>query len=460
MLRHIRTACNSTTTTVSPSCSKCNKVFSRNYHLQRHETTCVVSPLLPKRAKREDATPSHPFISEDPIGPPERFPFPDALSTDLLEVFHNNWSSIRTRVSRGPLQTRVNYRLTSLDTTDLHPPLYRMFQEQTNAFKINLSYGFVLKNKNTGQYKYYHSSSNCCGRYFDEPRLITNRGDFDEFLERIKQNDILQWALSQRPDSAWVCELVTNVTFFINKIINHPIGCVAMTPLPTYIKKNKSIIGVEREAKYGKRYKDNLCPFRCLALHRGGDVRHLESAVTKLYESYNQDHVPIERFVGITLEDLYRIETTFQTNVCVYKLVESDDDDDDGKKIAELVRRSLCHYSDTMYLNLHETHFPYIQNIQMYCHSYKCRKCGESLFKKPYDLIRHERTCTGGVRRIYPGGVYHSSCSNVWTTRTSESPNRCGTTRTEPPLISSVGSTPHDFHRIVTRSTGWHATSR
>ena len=196
LLRHIRTACNSTTTV----CSKCNKMFSRNDNLQRHETTCVVSPPLPKRAKREDATPSHPFISEDPIGPPERFPFPDALSTDLLQVVRNNWSSIRTRVSRGPLQTRVNYRLTSLDTTDLHPPLYRMFQEQTNAFKINLSYGFVLKNKNTGQYKYYHSSANCCGRYFDEPRLITNRGDFDEFLERIKQNDILQWALSQRPD--------------------------------------------------------------------------------------------------------------------------------------------------------------------------------------------------------------------------------------------------------------------
>ena len=219
MLRHERTACNSTTTTVSPPsvCSKCGKVFGKKHHLQRHETTCVVSPPLPKRPKREDTTPRHPFISEDPIGPPDRFPFPDALSTDLLEVIRNNWSSIRTRVSRGPLQTRVNYRLTTLDTTDLHPPLYRMFQEQTNAFKINLSYGFVLKNKHTGCYRYYHSSCNCCGRYLDEPNLITDRGDFDEFLERIKQNDILQWALSQRPDSAWVCELVTNVTFLLIK---------------------------------------------------------------------------------------------------------------------------------------------------------------------------------------------------------------------------------------------------
>ena len=155
-----------------------------------------------------------------------------------------------------------------------------------------------------------------------------------------------------------------------------------MNSLPTYIRKNKAIIGVEREPIHGKRYNDNLCLFRCLALHRGGEVRHLESAVTKLYETYKQDDdVSMEEFVGVTLDDLYRIETTFQTNVCAYKLVESDDDDDDGKKTAELVRRSLCHYSDTMYLNLHETHFSYIQNIKMCCHSYKCRSAARAYGK-------------------------------------------------------------------------------
>ena len=103
-----------------------------------------------------------------------------------------------------------------------------------------------------------------------------------------------------------------------------------MTPLPTYIKKNKAVIGLEREPIHHKRYNDNLCLFKCIALHRGGDRYHLESAVEKLYETY--DDVPMEEFTGVTLEDLYRVETTFQTNVCVYKLVESDDDD--GKKTA------------------------------------------------------------------------------------------------------------------------------
>ena len=155
-------------------------------------------------------------LAKMPSTRPIDFPSP-TLSTDLLEVVRNNWSSIRTRVSRGPLQTKVNFRLCSLDTTTLETPLKTMFERQTNAFKINLSYGFVLKNKNTGCYMYYHSSCNCCGRYLDEPSLITNREEFKGFLNRIKQNDILQWALSQRPDSAWICEIVTNVTFLLIK---------------------------------------------------------------------------------------------------------------------------------------------------------------------------------------------------------------------------------------------------
>ena len=178
-----------------------------------------------------------------------------------------------------------------------------------------------------------------------------NSKDFDEFLERIRETDVLQWAINQRPDSAWVCEILTIVTFFINRIIDHPIGCVQANPLPVYIKKKKSVIGLEMEPNHNKRYNDNLCLFRCLALHRGCDLYRLEPAVKTLYEAYDRDNVPMEEFATVTLDDLYRTETTFQTNVCVYKLVKQEAED--GKSTAELVRRSLCKYPETMYLNLH-----------------------------------------------------------------------------------------------------------
>ena len=75
--------------------------------------------------------------------------------------------------------------------------------------------------------------------------------------------------------------------------------------------------------------------------------------------------------------------------------------------MAELVRRSPAQYQETMYVNLHESHYSYIQDIGKYCHSYRCRKCGDSLWKSSWELHRHERTCEAGVNRKYKGGVYH-----------------------------------------------------
>ena len=190
--------------------------------------------------------------------------------------------------------------------------------------------------------------------------------------------------------------MVTNVTFFVNKIVDHPIGCVGIV-LPPHIKRNKAIIGLETDGN-GRPYIDNLCLFRCLALHLGREA-------AALYAEYTD--TPVHDFAGVTLDDLSKIEATFDVNVCVYKLVPTGNE----KTKAEIVRRSLCSYGQTMYLNLYETHFSYIKDINTYCHSWRCRNCETSLWKSPYHLHRHERTCTEGIKRVYKGGVYHPTPS-------------------------------------------------
>ena len=137
--------------------------------------------------------------------------------------------------------------------------------------------------KQSGLFKYYHSSCNCCGRYLEEPALITNRPDFDSFLERIHESDILQWAITQRPNSDWVCVLVTNVTFFVNRILQHPIGCVGIN-LTTYVKRNKAVIGLEKDHHCAV-YRDNLCLFRCLVLHLVLHRHCMPNTVMKTYMS-------------------------------------------------------------------------------------------------------------------------------------------------------------------------------
>ena len=410
-------------------CTTCGRAFTRRDHLQRHASRCRPKPFVcatcnisfgrkqeldchvktvkcggppqpgPSAPKRRRIA----SLDEDPLTPPSAGEAYDELSSDLQDAVRDNWGSIRTHVVTGPVQTRYNHRLTSLDTRDLHEPLRELFDQQTTSFKINCSFAFILKNKTTNRLKYYHSSNNCCGRLLEEPSLITNRGDFDRFLARIQESDILQWAIAQRPNSDWVCEHVTNATFFLNKIVHHPIGCVGVT-LPDYLKHNKAIVGLEKDS-HGVIYRDNLCLFRCLALHQGCDVRRLETTVVTLYAKYTD--TPVRHFAGVTLDELDKVETTFKTNVFVYKLVEIAD----GMTTAELVRRSMGHYTETMYLNLYEAHFSYIKDIRMYSHSYKCSKCEQALWKSPYHLHRHESTCEAGVNRIYKGGVYRPPSS-------------------------------------------------
>ena len=191
------------------------------------------------------------------------------LSTNTVpNVIIQNWGSIRTITSHGPVQSRYNFRQMTSHTVGLE--LGHIFTDQTTAFKLHISYGFILRNRTSGRYRYYHSSCNCCGRYLDEPSLITNADTFENFLERIKEPDILKWALSQRPNSDWVVELVTNATIFVNRILQHPIGCVGIV-LPPYVKFNKALTALEKD-HHSRPYVDNLCLFRCIGLHLGHDT--------------------------------------------------------------------------------------------------------------------------------------------------------------------------------------------
>ena len=95
--RHVRLVCSSSSSrrnTTVYTCKKCGRKFERRRDLTRHSRTkCtdVTEPPAPKRSKREDTTPPHhPLVTEkDPIEPPDRLPFSDTLSTELLDVVRN-----------------------------------------------------------------------------------------------------------------------------------------------------------------------------------------------------------------------------------------------------------------------------------------------------------------------------------------------------------------------------------
>ena len=66
-----------------------------------------------------------------------------------------------------------------------------MFVDQRYRFKANASFRFMLQNSEAGVYRYYHSSPNQ-GRVLEVPHLITSQEDFNEFVDSIAEEDVLE----------------------------------------------------------------------------------------------------------------------------------------------------------------------------------------------------------------------------------------------------------------------------
>lgn len=231
--------------------------------------------------------------------------------------------------------------------------------------------------------------------------------------------DVLEWVRQRRPNSKWVVDQVTNVTFFIEKLRGHPIG--RGTDLPSYLTDNGSLLPLDRDLISGKPYTDNLCFLRALAVHNGCLPKNLERDTKHYYERYREELPEKKEFCGVKLTELPNLEHLFEVNLFVYSLQPTKPDGGEGEDdtpkedeystseiAAQLNHRSLCHYPSTLYLNLYYNHFSFIKNMKKYAKSYCCSRCG-TYWKHVAMLNRHERTCEAKVHYQFLGGSYKTS---------------------------------------------------
>ena len=141
--------------------------------------------------------------------------------------------------------------------------LSSIIQNQTNRFKINYSLGYVLSNIETDQFRYYHLSHNNA-QVLDTAVLISSAEELGEFLHNISEENFRD-TLS-RPDTRWKFVQLTNITFYVYKLKDAPLG--APISLPDFLRFNRGLANVPGN--------DNLCFFRCLAVHKGVNRKRCE----------------------------------------------------------------------------------------------------------------------------------------------------------------------------------------
>ena len=84
---------------------------------------------------------------------------------------------------------------------DFNEQVEDIYNSNSNAFKINLFFGIMLRHVETGKYRYFAPYSN--KNVFELPLLISCSSDIDKFMQRLSDIDILNYMLRQRADTSW-----------------------------------------------------------------------------------------------------------------------------------------------------------------------------------------------------------------------------------------------------------------
>ena len=92
---------------------------------------------------------------------------------NLRQVYVQNFQRIRdfethNRRSRIFLRYLPHDRAPLIET--ITQALENIFHHQTNAFKINLSFSFILQHRETGEFRYHYASNN--NQLLNSPKLI------------------------------------------------------------------------------------------------------------------------------------------------------------------------------------------------------------------------------------------------------------------------------------------------
>ena len=366
-------------------CSKCMLSFDSNWDYLQHRSEKHRSREFNKSSKHGEVDGEEvPWLDEN------------GRVDEQLKAIYQRYDHIINRTHRiGNFMNEYNYRLSDESTyEDLDNHVREVYKSMDNSFRINLSFGFILKSIEDGMYRYFYPHNN--DGVLDAPFSITNGDDVLKFIQRLRNIDILKHLFNQRPNTKWKVYKVTNVRYCIFKLLDKKLGAGLV---PEYIRRRKCIISLDIDRSKRKAFSDNLCAFRCLAYHRGHREPRESENVVRVYRNKwcRFKRLTNENFTGISLKEMFDFEQVFQVNVNLFSLKENGD--------IESVYRSSFRYKDTMYANVYKNHMSYITNIKLYSKCFKCRTC-QKVFSTFYGCKRHESTCTKATKLFFPGKYY------------------------------------------------------
>ncbi len=372
-------------------CPGCGTTFTRRGNLTRHiNGRCRGKKRphavpLPTRQHGGGYDPNlaghEPWVNED-----------GSIDEQLRNLYQENSVFLaRGDYEYDDLSREYNFRCSPLlNPNEIYHALLIIMHKLGVAFKFNFGMSIVLKHRTNHDFRLWYAHENFM--VLDEPVYIHNLDDIEQFIKRLKSEDIINKAMfdSRFSGSEWIFHQFAQVrvrVFPTDLPLSSPVD---LSDLPDFVKRSRSVWTFKKDS-------GNICMFRCLSCL---GCSNLEDAKGKMTEITVNKQIFLEKtgrndktFQGVNMfgSDLQIFEDLFKVRVNLYNLRPD-------KKVSVL-HRSIKSGDGIRELNVlvHNNHAMYIKCLSAFLHKYICRNCS-MCFKTSSKLVRHEGTCMNAVK--------------------------------------------------------------
>ena len=247
----------------------------------------------------------------------EEFEPPDINDAELQHEYDANRRFILAPSRHSRDNSVYNFPTNDLSGgfQEIENQLENVFNSQVNAFRINLSFGLLLRNSASNQVRYFIPHTNETLFYTSE--VVTSRRDLERVVERIQSIDIQDHIQNLKENSEWKAQMITNVNYNVTPT-HFPLG--AGINLPDFVLNKRSIISLHKN-NLGMPYDDNLCMFRALYYHKHKKID--EECVLEyfaLWKAVNNLTGTAQDFQGIQFSEIPKFEDTFEVAIKMFEL--------------------------------------------------------------------------------------------------------------------------------------------
>ena len=207
--------------------------------------------------------------------------------------------------------------MSAFDNSLITRKLDLVFRGLNCAAKVNLAFGFVLRNVEDGSSRFFYDHEN--NTVLERSKLVCTPDNITNLKEKLQKIDIVDLCTRERANTKCKLYKLTNLPVFAALLKDVPMGCKDSV-LPEPLMKNQIVTRLPYEQNTEKPYKDNLCLFRALALHlhRNEGLEQETSKTFKLFLN-NYGEADPSKLQGVHMTDIPKVEGLLQINIFLYE---------------------------------------------------------------------------------------------------------------------------------------------